>query len=183
MHLHKICKVISESTEFAIVDVETTGGSPKTTRITDIAIIISNGKDILAEYNTLVNPGCRIPWFISNLTNITDEMVHNAPPFHHIVVEVKEFLTGRCFIAHNVNFDYTVIRNEFCRAGLLLDMPSLCTVKIGRKLLELPSYNLDSLCDHFGITIHNRHRAYGDAYATTLIFHEYYKILQNQLIV
>lgn len=113
MHLHIIGKTIFENKEFAIVDVETTGGSPKDTRITDIAIFISNGEEIVADYQTLVNPGCNIPWFISNFTKITNEMVRGAPCFNDIAEEVINLLAGRCLIAHNVSFDYTVLKKPF----------------------------------------------------------------------
>jgi len=91
---------------FAVVDVETTGGSySQGHRVTEIAVVELRGGKIVDEYSTLVNPGRYIPSFIQKLTSITDEMVCSAPYFDEIADEVHRRLEGRVFVAHNAAFD------------------------------------------------------------------------------
>ncbi len=92
---------------YAIVDIETTGSHAHCNGITEIAIVLHNGKEIEGRYSSLVNPGYKIPRFVAALTGITDTMVATAPPFSEIAHTVYQLLAGRIFIAHNVNFDYS----------------------------------------------------------------------------
>src|SRR5665647_345275 len=92
---------------YAIIDIETTGGNPKTDKITEIAVLIHNGQGIIREYSTLVNPECRIPYYISALTGITNDMVANSPKFYEIARELIELTQDCIFVAHNVCLLYT----------------------------------------------------------------------------
>jgi DNA polymerase III subunit epsilon len=98
---------------YVIVDIETTGGSPKASKITEIAIYKHDGAGIIDEFSTLVNPEMKIPEFISRLTGISDKMVEDAPKFYEIAKKIIEFTEGCIFVAHNVGFDYGIIRHEF----------------------------------------------------------------------
>ena len=91
---------------YAIVDIETTGGSPKTEKITEIAIYLHDGQKITDEFSTLVNPEKNIPHFITALTGISNEMVEGAPKFFEIAKEIVEFTNNRILVAHNASFDY-----------------------------------------------------------------------------
>jgi DNA polymerase-3 subunit epsilon len=156
---------------FAIIDVETTGGSPEFDKITEIAILIHDGEKVVDEYSTLINPERAIPPFITNLTGITNEMVADAPKFFEVARDIVERLQDKIFVAHNVGFDYHFIRNEFKQLGYAFKKPQLCTVKLSRKLIPgLSSYSLGNLCSELGILIENRHRASGDAQATAKLF-------------
>lgn len=156
---------------FAIVDVETTGGNPKKDRITEIAIIIHNGHRVIEEFCTLVNPEASINPFISGLTGITDELVHNAPVWSDVALRVKSMTEGKVFVAHNVRFDYAFVRNEFKRLGHTFQRKLLCTERLSNRLVpNLRSYSLGVICDFMGIKIRNRHRAFGDAIATAQLF-------------
>jgi len=167
--------------KFAIVDIETTGGNQDFNKIIEVAIIITDGKNILNEFHSLVNPNREIPEFITQLTQIDNEMVKNAPTYKDIAPKLYELLSSACFVAHNVKFDYPFIKREFEQSGIKYESEKYCTVKLGKKLLKLTSYRLDSICQHFGIIIENRHRAYGDALATAKVFHEYMKIIRDKL--
>lgn len=157
--------------EYAIVDIETTGGNATHSRITEIAIIIHDGEKVIDRWETLVNPEKDIPPAIFALTGITNEMVSNAPVFDLISDIVFEMLTDRIFVAHNVNFDYSFVRHELERAGLKWTAKKLCTVRAARKIRSgLPSYSLGRLCDSLDIHLDNRHRAGGDADATAILF-------------
>jgi DNA polymerase-3 subunit epsilon len=157
---------------YAIVDIETTGGNAGSGRITEIAIVITDGKQVLDRYTTLVNPMLPIPVFIENLTGITDAMVSKAPTFGQIANEVYTLLQDKIFVAHNVNFDYSFIAHQLNQQGFKINSRKLCTVRLSRKVFEdLPSYSLGNLCRSLQINLNNRHRAMGDAEATTELFH------------
>lgn len=156
---------------FVIIDVETTGGHTKDSKITELAIYKHNGLQIIDHYHSLVNPEQAIPEFIVRLTGITDKMVENAPKFYEIAKEVLTFCEGCVFVAHNAAFDYGMFRSEYKRLGYEFRMPQLCTVRTSRILLPgHASYSLGKLCTELGIENNARHRADGDAKATAELF-------------
>jgi DNA polymerase III subunit epsilon len=156
---------------YAIVDIETTGSSYKTGRITEIAILIHDGKEIVKRYHTLVNPHCRIPYHITQLTGITNEMILDAPAFYEIARDVVEITKDLVFVAHNAAFDYSFIKAAFKDLGYEYQRKTLCTVKLARiSFPGLSSYSLGNICDNCGIEIDSRHRALGDAIGTAALF-------------
>jgi DNA polymerase III subunit epsilon len=157
---------------FAVVDVETTGGSfEQGHKIMDIAVVEVRGGRVVDEWRTLVNPGRSIGWYVQDLTGIRTDMVIEAPHFDHVAAEVQRRLESRVFVAHNVAFDWRFVSTELAEAiGVVPDVPRLCTVKLVRCLLpRLKQRNLDAVSRHFGVPIHERHRAYGDALATARV--------------
>lgn len=160
--------------EYVVVDVETTGApASRGHRITEVSIVHAdlNGR-IVDEFSTLVNPGRSIPAMISAITNITTDMVADAPTFAEIAEEVRHRLEGRVFVAHNAGFDWHFLSTELQIAtGTPLRGKLLCTVRMARKFVpEIPKRSLDALSYYFGIENEARHRAYGDARATADIF-------------
>ena len=156
---------------YAIVDIETTGSSAAHGKITEIAILIHDGQRVVDEYQTLINPEQGIPIGITSLTGISNEMVYDAPKFYEVAKDILMLLKGNIFIAHNVNFDYSFIKKEFQELGAEFNLSKLCTVRLSRKIFPgLKSYSLGRLCEHFGIDNAARHRAMGDARATTYLF-------------
>jgi len=152
---------------YAIVDIETTGGSARLERITEIAVYVHDGNRIIDEYSTLVNPERNIPYFITALTGISNEMVEDAPRFFEVAKKIVEITEGNIFVAHNARFDYSFIRQEFSMLGYNFKRPLLDTVSLSRKLLPgHKAYSLGNLCKELGIEIRGRHRASGDALAT-----------------
>lgn len=157
---------------YAIVDIETTGGYAAANGITEIAIRLSDGQRQTGEYCTLVNPGQPIPPYISAMTGISNQMVANAPRFEEVAEKIFALLKDRVFVAHNVSFDYSFVKSHLREAGFELNSKKLCTVRLSRKIIPgLPSYSLGRLSQSLGIEIRDRHRAGGDAEATTKIFH------------
>ncbi|HXH17738.1 MAG TPA: exonuclease domain-containing protein [Chitinophagales bacterium] len=156
---------------FAIVDTETTGGNPVKDRIMEIAIVLHDGEKVVEEFSTLINPQTPISPFIISLTGINDEMVASAPTFEEIAGNIMR-ITDKCiFVAHNARFDYSVLRREFKRMGIRFQRKQLCTVHLSQKLLPgQQSYSLGKLCRGIGIQVEKRHRALGDARATTMLF-------------
>jgi DNA polymerase-3 subunit epsilon len=152
---------------YAIVDIETTGGNARQGAITEIAILLHDGKTALGEFYSLVNPEMPIPRYITALTGISDQDVADAPVFSDIADQVFAILQDAVFVAHNVNFDYSFLLHQLQAAGYSLQSRKLCTVRYARKVVPgLSSYSLGNLCRDLDIPIENRHRAMGDARAT-----------------
>ncbi|MGN6296910.1 MAG: exonuclease domain-containing protein [Ginsengibacter sp.] len=165
---------------FAIVDIETTGGYAAANGIIEIAVFISDGKKILDEFHTLINPYCTIPRFIESLTGITNAMVENEKDFKCIAAELYDLLCDKVFVAHNVNFDYSFVYHHLLACGYQLNCKKLCTIRLGRKIIPgLKGYGLGKICRHLGIEIEERHRAKGDAKATAKLLHHLLQIDTN----
>ncbi len=165
---------------YAVIDLETTGGNPQKDKITEIAIIIHDGKVVREQYSSLINPERKIPYFITRLTGIDNDMVADAPKFFQIAKEVVELTKDHVIVAHNVNFDYQFLRSEFRSLGYNFQRNVLCTVKLSRKLIPgYKSYSLGNLCKSLDIKIKNRHRALGDAQATAELFASLCKLNDN----
>lgn len=157
---------------YAIVDVETTGGSATYGAITDIAIFITDGEKVIDQFESLINPEQFIPYQIQALTGITNEMVSHAPTIQTLAPKIYSYLSQSIFVAHNVSFDYGFVKNGLAKADIEWNAPKLCTVKLGRKIIPgYPSYSLGKICADLDIPIHDRHRASGDAEATVALFH------------
>ncbi len=157
--------------KYAIIDIETTGGSPRTEKITEIAIFIHNGTEVIDEFTTLINPERYIPPYITALTGISNEMVADAPKFYEIAKEIVLRTEDAVFVAHNAPFDYGFIKEEFKNLGFDFQRKTLDTVRLSRKLIPgHASYSLGNICNDLGIQITGRHRAAGDALATVKLF-------------
>lgn len=161
----------SSNTTFAIVDIETNGGSPTGDNITEVAAILHDGRHELDRWVRLIRPARPIPSGIVRLTGIDDSMVSDAPEFGQIAEDLHVFLGDAVFVAHNVSFDLKHLQAGFKTAGLHYNPRRLCTVRMSRKWLEGPKrYSLGALCDFLGIDNEAHHRAWGDAAATAQLF-------------
>jgi len=175
-----------ENLDYAVVDVETTGGTPeKGHRITEIAVVEVRNGVLTEDFQTLVNPGRTIPRRISQLTGISDEMVADAPFFEEIADDLFDWLEGHVFVAHNAAFDWRFVSYQLGDAiGFVPQSPRLCTVQMARRLTpQLRRRNLDALAAHFEVPIHARHRAYGDALATARVLLRLLDEARNQGIL
>ncbi len=155
---------------YTVIDIETTGNGVKGNRITEIAIFKYDGDTIIDEFTSLVNPECDIPYFITGLTGIDNDMVRNAPKLEEITDKILDITKDTVFVAHNVNFDYNIIKNQLQELGIAFSRKKLCTIRLSRKLVPgLHSYSLGKLCTSLDIPLTDRHRARGDAHATVLL--------------
>lgn len=146
------------------LDIETTGASARTSRITEIGALRVENHQVVGTYNQLVNPEQPIPAFITNMTGISNEMVWEAPTFRGIADDLELFLSDAVFVAHNVGFDYSFIKAEYERIGNKFGMDRMCSVQLSRKLYpEHRSHRLDMVIERLGIEVKNRHRALDDA--------------------
>jgi DNA polymerase-3 subunit epsilon len=152
-----------KSKPFAIIDVETTGCNPLLDRVIEIAVIRT---DDGCEFSSLVNPGRSLTPFITGLTGISDYALSDAPCFEDIASELADLLEGAVFVAHNARFDYAFVRNEFKRLGISFSAPTLCTVRLSRKLYpQHRKHSLESIIERHVIPVEQRHRALDDARA------------------
>lgn len=159
---------------FVLLDLETTGLSPKEDRIIEIGAIKYEKGKFVSKLETFVNPARRIPDRIIEVTGITDDMVASAPYIEAVIGELVDFLQGNVIIGHNIVFDYSFVKQNAINNKLEFNENVIDTLKLARKFLpELPKRSLDYLCEHFGIVDENHHRAINDAHVAG----ELYKIL------
>jgi DNA polymerase-3 subunit alpha (Gram-positive type) len=159
--------------DFVVVDLETTGAKTPPCRVTEIGAYRISGGQVVAEFQTLVNPETTIPPFIVELTGITNAMVKNAPRFVDVAPRWLEFASDAVLVAHNASFDVRFLNHEIGRVfpGRRMANSHLCTVRLSRSIVPgLVNYRLHTVAEHFDISIRNRHRAAGDALATAGIF-------------
>jgi DNA polymerase III subunit epsilon len=151
---------------YAVVDVETNIGDPCNGRITEIAVLLTDGRAELGRWSTLVQPLAPMNAFVTSLTGITKELVANAPTFAQVLDVVDEMTEGATIVAHNARFDLTALGSSFARCGRTFERDSLCTEQLSRQLFpHLRFHNLNSLCRHMGVAHRGDHRALGDAVA------------------
>lgn len=156
---------------YAITDIETTGGRAEQGSITEIAILLHDGQKVVDAYQTLINPEKRLPPFVVQLTGITDAMLKRAPVFEDVADEIYDLLKDAVFVAHNVNFDFNFIKQEFNAIGYAWTPQRLCTIRLARKAFpDMTRYGLDNLCRELNITNTSAHRAMGDTKATAELF-------------
>ncbi len=155
----------------AIVDTETTGMRAERDRIVEIGIVRVENGVIVRKYSTLINPGRTISAFITSINGITNEALASAPSFDEVALEIQELLEGAVFVAHNVRFDYSFVRQEFKRLGIAWKRPYACSVEVSRSLFPRHRrHNLDAIIERFGLSCESRHRAYDDAHAVFQFF-------------
>lgn len=163
-----------ERMKFAVLDVETTEGDPTRGRVMEVAVLALNGSEERLRWDSLVHPRCHVPRFMQKLTGIDNDMLHDAPPFSSTVRTIETLTQDRIVVAHNVRFDMTALAHEFARTGLLFERATLCTERLGRRLVpNVDHYNLGSLCRYFGIPLVGAHRAMADAEATAVLLKKY----------
>jgi len=154
--------------DYVVVDVETTGSWSSGDRITEIGAVKTRNHQVVDEWHSLLNPQRAIPARITQITNITNEMVRDAPVFSEVADSFMQFMGDGIFVAHNVNFDYGFISHEYERLGRRFRFPKLCTVAgMRRRYPGHKSYSLGKLCVLYGIELETHHRALCDARATS----------------
>lgn len=128
--------------------------------------MVTDGETIFQKFESLINPGIPIPYFITGLTGISNEDVKDAPSFKEMASTIYSYLSDCVFVAHNVNFDYSFVRNELEMNQIIYSPQKLCTLRLSRKIFPgYKHYSLGNICG-LGIDMSQRHRAMGDAFAT-----------------
>jgi DNA polymerase-3 subunit epsilon len=159
---------------FCVLDLETTGGSPTESKITEIGAVKVRGGERLGILETLVDPGVAIPPFITHLTGIDDTAVVGAPPIERVLPSLTEFAHGCVFVAHNARFDFAFVNAELCANGYApLPGPPVCTARLARRVVwpDVPNVRLRTLAEYFRTPVRPTHRALADAVACADVLH------------
>ena len=157
---------------FVAIDVETTGLSPTANELIEVSAIKYDGNKKIDTFSTLIKPKVRIPYHITNITGITNDMVESYPEVEEVMPMLVEFIGNHPIVAHNANFDYKFIQsysnNSFSK-NTLID-----TVSIGRRLYpNLPNHKLGTIAKHIGVTGDGFHRAEFDCECCAKIYINY----------
>ncbi|MGH2494377.1 MAG: exonuclease domain-containing protein [Ktedonobacteraceae bacterium] len=167
--------------EFVVLDTETTGLRPGSHRVIEIAGVRIRGGEVLGSFQTLLNPGTRLPSFIVQFTGINQEMVNKAPKAAEIFPDFLNFIDGAILVGHNVGFDLGFLSYEARLLGLDFPIDGLDTIPLARRFLPaLRRFKLDNVADHLKIATANRHRALGDARVTAAVFIKLIALAQEQ---
>ncbi len=166
---------------FTFLDVETTGLSPRTSRICEVALIGFQGACRVSHFSSLVNPGLPIPPETTKIHGITDEMVRDSPAFPVLVPRLLALLEGTVIVAHNAEFDLSFIEMEFGRAGLKLpELPVIDTLHIARHIGGFSNNRLGTIAKELDISSENWHRALSDVEMTRKIFEHFMVIFKKE---
>jgi DNA polymerase III subunit epsilon len=148
------------------VDIETNGLNHLRGRVIEVAAIRVENNQIVREFRQLIDPGTPLPQFITGLTGIRQSDLYDAPVFMAIADDLQATMDGAVFVAHNVRFDYSFLKQEFKRIGKEFRPRQLCTLKLSRTLFpQYTSHKLQSLIQRHNLQVAERHRAYADAHA------------------
>lgn len=156
------------------MDLETTGGSPASSAITEVGAVKYRGGERIGVFQTFVDPRQPIPAFITHLTGITDEDVSGAPPIEAVVPALAEFLRDGVFVAHNASFDLGFVNAAFQRLDYEpITDPPICTARFARRVIrtEVPNVKLHTLAQYFRCRAQPSHRALDDAEACAEVLH------------
>jgi DNA polymerase-3 subunit epsilon len=159
---------------FVVVDLETTGGSPVESAITEIGAVSYRGGERLGSFQTLVDPRQPIPAYIAHLTGIDDAMVSGAPPIEEVLPSFLEFSRGAVLVAHNARFDHSFLNANLERLDYEpIPGPAVCTAKLAKRLVwpDVPNVRLATLARYFRTRAQPNHRALSDAEACAEVFH------------
>jgi DNA polymerase-3 subunit epsilon len=164
--------ILIKDSNFVVLDFETTGLSPKNSKVLEIGMVKIEKGEIVDTYSAFINPIMAVPYQITLLTGITQDDVKDAPIFEEIAYEILDFIGDSTLVAHNAPFDYSFLKAEFNFAGIdISHLQIICTLKIAKRILpHLKSKSLGALRKHYGLLHKNVHRALGDASVTAKIF-------------
>lgn len=169
--------------EFVVIDTETTGLRPGPDRVIEVACVRVRGGEVIDTFQSLINPGRRIPPFIAQFTGITSEMVSDAPTAKEIMPDVMAFIGDATVVGHNVGFDIGFLSYEAQLIGRAFPPDGLDTIPLARRFCPgLKRFKLDMVATHLNVQTHNRHRALGDATVTAAVFLRILELAREQRI-
>lgn len=152
---------------YVVLDLEMTGLNPKRDRIIEIGAARIEKGIVIEKCETFVNPGITIPEKVTEITGITDDMVASAPEITDILAKVLTFLGEDVLVGHNLIFDYSFLKQAAINEKCSFEKQGVDTLKIARKVLpDLEHRTLEYMCEYYGISRENGHRALCDAIAT-----------------
>ena len=170
-----------DDTTYCVFDLETTGISFRTEKITEIGIMKVRNGEVIDSFETFVNPEKPIPMRVQEITHITDEMVKDAPTIEEIMPKVLEFFGDSVLVAHNADFDTSFIKYNCDRMGLKFDNTYLDTLRLAKDLFpDYKKYKLGIIAENLGIKVEVAHRALDDVDTTVKVFNVMLKMLKDK---
>ena len=170
-----------EDTTFVVFDIETTGFSPIKNKIIEIGAVKVRNGEILERFSEFINPEVPIPYRITKLTSITDDMVIDAPTREVIIPRFVEFCKDAVLVGHNVGFDISFINRNCKELGIDVDYTTVDTLWLSRYFFPLQAkHTLDAVAKTLGVVLEHHHRAVDDAECTALIFNKFVPMLKEQ---
>ncbi|SES68404.1 DNA polymerase III catalytic subunit, PolC type [Natronincola peptidivorans] len=167
--------------EYIVFDIETTGLSNATDKITEIGAIKIRNRQVIDKFSSLINPKIPIPEKITQITGINNEMVENAPTIEEVLPKFLDFIGTSCVVAHNAAFDVGFIRVNANELGHEFINPVVDTLKLSRILLShLKRHKLNTIAKELNVTLENHHRAVDDAKATAEIFMKFIDLMKDK---
>ncbi len=171
--------------DFVILDFETTGLSPEYARIIEVGAVVVQNNKIVGKLSQLMDPGCYIPDFITEITGITPQMVRGQPTPEKTMLRLKKFIGNKPILAHNASFDQKFLISEMQNVGVQIRNKFLCTLKLSRRLINTsPDYKLSTLVSHLKIKLpkqHKAHRALDDVRSTFHLWCHLKKQVSNHI--
>ena len=170
-----------DDTTYCVFDLETTGISFRTEKITEIGIMKVRNGEVIDSFETFVNPEKPIPMRVQEITHITDDMVKDAPTIEEIMPKVLEFFGDSVLVAHNADFDTSFIKYNCERMGLKFDNTYLDTLRLAKDLFpDYKKYKLGIIAENLGIKVEVAHRALDDVDTTVKVFNVMLKMLKDK---
>lgn len=165
--------------DYVLVDIETTGLSPVNDEIIEIGALKVRNNVIVDTFSTLIKPSCIIPYYITNITGITNEMVEYSPDIKEVLLKFNDFVGDYTLIAHNARFDISFLRNNFLKhLDIGLNNNYIDTLVLSRRYLpNLNSHKLQTLADYFNISYNGAHRGLRDCEITKMVYDNLYNIV------
>ncbi|WP_150541142.1 PolC-type DNA polymerase III [Clostridium perfringens] len=168
--------------EYVVFDIETTGFSSKNDKIIEIGAVKLKDGEIVDSFSTFVDPKVNIPYKITELTSITQNMVNGQPTIDEVLPKFMEFIGDSVLVAHNAAFDVGFIKKNLMDMGKTLKNPVMDTVPLARYLYpDLKKVKLNLVAKHLGISLENHHRAVDDAKATAEILKFSFKKMKEEM--
>lgn len=170
--------------DYVVFDLETTGTSINRDRIIEISAIKVKGGKAVEEFSTLVNPGCNIPFYATQVNNITDEMVEDAPTIEEVLPEFLEFVGDNVLLGQNIQrFDLEFIYRDCRRMDINKPENSyMDTLPLSRVALpQLPNHKLSDLAEYFGISTEGAHRALADCKMTYQVYEKMGPLIEEAM--
>ena len=173
------------SSEFAVIDFETTGLSADCCRVIEVAAVIIRNGEVVESFVRLMNPGRRLPFYITAITGITDEMLEGKLSPETVMPDLMRFLGDHPCIAHKASFDSSFYHAEMSRAGIAHERSFLCTMLLSRRLIQdSPDHQLGTLTDHLNLPRPQEgscHRALYDVMLTVELWKRIKNIVSDKI--
>jgi DNA polymerase III, alpha subunit, gram-positive type len=171
----------SIDTTYCVLDLETTGFSFRTEKITEVGIMKVKNGEVIDEFSCFVNPEKPIPPRVVEVTNITDDMVKDAETIDKVMPKILEFVGDSVLVAHNADFDIGFLKYNAKNLGLSLENTYLDTLRLAKDLFpDYKKYKLGKIAENLGIKVEVAHRALDDVDTTVKVLNVMLKMLKDK---